>query len=1051
MSIAKANKFEKIIILLEIIIFILLIVNIFCGCYSTYFSSEYMLDYSNSVLISEYHDSGNTYIYTENNDGDTVFAYEFGKLRCGAYDIRVEYFSDYYYNEDMEPESYDDLNRVVGRVDIYSNNAPSAVAASNILLKDGSNEIVSRFWIEPGYRLRDAKLDVTFWGKGRLGIKSIEIQEKRVYRVAYLIVYILIVLFADLMYLLYKNRIFCKNKWIIISLLLIFWLSCLPISINAGKVCDDLGYHLVRLASLSEGLTNSQFPNRIEQSVVNGYGYVGSLFYGEAFLYIPAVMILLGVKLQTAYCAYIVLVNLITILITYYCCSKMFQDKRIALLGTVLYTYAPYRYIDIFSRAAVGEYTAWAFEPLIIYGFFILYNKDKKEKIRIQECLPLIFGLSGIIQSHVLSCEMTAVFIGIFCLVYIKQTFSFNTLLALIKSVIITILLNAWFLYPFVFSTGMPLKVFSEEPELIGKRGLNLLNILSILPTQGNRFYLGVTFIIGIIVIVFCIANRQKWKLKQNGSFRIGLTCFAFTLISIFLTLKCFPYDRISSYSGFITKVICMIQFPWRFLMFASLFGTFTICSSLKMMPEKRELKKYYFITECSLAIILFILVSTSIPVNEKKEVLTKNDLSLESIGSGEYLLTGTDVDKTADKNIVGSEGLEYSKLQFNRGIYSIDIHNNSDSVGTVLLPIFDYDNYTAFDMDGNVIEHETGDNNRILLNIPSEFNGKIFLEYCIPVSWRVCEVISLVIIIGLLVLVIHGNGRLGLATEKRNEFIKKYLKYRLVGAMRQYEKCEDYFLRIDNNKLELNNMIYYAMMFMGIAFIVGLGVEFFVFKDILGLGKILFGIIEYSLLALLGWIGYCFCWCQELKKCTTKKEKREFVPSSWLTNAIRLILAPIIIFMVIARVLKMDDTAEYHMINMVNLLIALILAFVVAYKVILHIGELAPNIFAQNDDSLYILLLLIMVAFLFIFMYILNWIFFYYIFYNDYSDDLQRKDAQFHKIWNQEKQIFYLLSIVLMFVDYVKDSQNEIVHGLTVAFIVIFALDTLKSNWERI
>ena len=52
----------------------------------------------------------------------------------------------------------------------------------------------------------------------------------------------------------------------------------------------DLDFHIGRIAALSNSIQNGQFPQRIEQSMLNGYGYATPLFYGELFLYFPAIL-----------------------------------------------------------------------------------------------------------------------------------------------------------------------------------------------------------------------------------------------------------------------------------------------------------------------------------------------------------------------------------------------------------------------------------------------------------------------------------------------------------------------------------------------------------------------------------------------------------------------------------------------------------------------------------------------------------------------------------------------------------------------------------------
>lgn len=281
-----------------------------------------------------------------------------------------------------------------------------------------------------------------------------------------------------------------------------------------------------------------------------------------------------------------------------------------------------------------------------------------------------------------------------------------------------------------------------------------------------------------------------------------------------------------------------------------------------------------------------------------------------------------------------------------------------------------------------------------------------------------------------------------------RKKFLKDYFRNKIDDISDNYKKCENIFLGIKCSELDKSNWKYLLMIFVHIIALVATVVNNFVYDDILQLGKALSAFIIYSMVAMIVWIIYLFCCCIGYKKCKSRKQRKEYVSSNSLKMVARIILLPIIIVIMITHLLKMEDTAEYHLANMVNLCIAVILAFVFSYKMVLYIGKISPVIAEQGTKALYIMMLLMVFAF-FIIAYILNWIFFYCIFYNDYSYDLCLKDKCFSKMWNQEKQIIYLISIILMYVDYLDDSNNELVHGLTIAFIIVFALDTLKNNWK--
>ena len=112
---------------------------------------------------------------------------------------------------------------------------------------------------------------------------------------------------------------------------------------------------------------------RLESIWNDKYGYA-TLFYGDLLLYIPALLRLLGVTINDAYNAYILLVNVLTAVVSFRCFDAMVKDRDIALLMTAAYVTSVYRLMDIYVRAAVGEYSAMIFLPMIAYAMYRLYR-----------------------------------------------------------------------------------------------------------------------------------------------------------------------------------------------------------------------------------------------------------------------------------------------------------------------------------------------------------------------------------------------------------------------------------------------------------------------------------------------------------------------------------------------------------------------------------------------------------------------------------------------------------------------------------------------------
>ena len=91
------------------------------------------------------------------------------------------------------------------------------------------------------------------------------------------------------------------NKFLLLISALAIGYVCLPLATHMMHSGEDLGYHLLRIENISEGLKDGQFPVKIGPIFLNGYGYASSLCYPELFLYIPAVLRILGVGIEPSY------------------------------------------------------------------------------------------------------------------------------------------------------------------------------------------------------------------------------------------------------------------------------------------------------------------------------------------------------------------------------------------------------------------------------------------------------------------------------------------------------------------------------------------------------------------------------------------------------------------------------------------------------------------------------------------------------------------------------------------------------------------------------
>lgn len=747
------NKFFYV-LLLEIVIVLFFAIRCFGKC------AVYTLDKEKLVAMSDgrltYFDDGA--IGMEGQGADEIeIVNDLLHLGSGAYDINVMYDSI---------SNYDSVNtdNSAGYIIFYTDN-PRVLRANTVYLHDGINHVRSRLWIRMGSGTNPVHLAVRFHGDGKLAIRNIYINEKRAYRVINCLAVILFFVAVDLFYYYFIRRDSTSHnlhkRYVVAGITVTTVFSSITffsdyLFINWGH---DLYFHLSRIISLANAMKEFQIPHRIQFEMLNGYGYASPLYYGEFFLLIPAVLYNFYVPVQTCYQFFVVCVNFTTCVISYWCFEKMSQDDRKAFLGAFVYTLSSYRLTDVMVRAAVGEYTALMFYPLLIYGFWVLYGKEKNEKIYMKEYLPIVISATGIINSHTLSCEMILLFVIPYVLINIKKTLNKNIFVALIKSVIFTVMLNLWFIVPFLQSMAMNIRVADHENlRRIESSGVSLAQIFGIFHTaygtdipggaKGEMpLSLGVAILIGIGVFGVLYIKKEEWEIPYDKKMKTALYCLVFGMAAVFLSSDLCKWDNLINMNKNLARLTGTVQYPWRYLgIAAALFTTMTVCA-LQIVEDHAGRKK------CN-GIILAIVAGTVltegyfmteyVDLQDEIKVYSESDVGTMTIMGGEYLLSGTDWELYKDTRAEGGESVKDIAFHYDKkGKYDLTYTNAGNQASYVDLPLHAYENYHAYDESCNELALELGENNTVRVPIPPLSEGSVSLEYKVPLLWRVCEIIS--------------------------------------------------------------------------------------------------------------------------------------------------------------------------------------------------------------------------------------------------------------------------------------------------------------------
>ena len=588
-----------------------------------------------------------------------------------------------------------------------------------------------------------------------------------------------VTLFYTLLWLLIFNIIICvvvydrkkgisaESKYAFVGLVMVGFVASIPSLVEYNMNGHDLEFHFMRIEGIKDGWLSGQFPVRINPDFFHGYGYANPIFYGEILLYIPALLRLVGFPLSLCYNIFVVLINLFTCFGCYYCLKRMTGKSMIAVAGALLYILAPYRLLDIYIRAAVGEYAAMAFLPFVVYGMYRIYTEDVESK-RYKWCfLPSVFGISGIIHTHVITGEMAGAMIILTCILLLPGTMRKQRLWALVKTVLVTLGVNAWFLVPFVdFTLTQEIRAFQTvSAELLQETGALLPQLFTLFMhyawdnlAAGDGIKGEMPLTLGLaLVLGLALCAAMLWAVrKEDGEEQLrrkkqGLVILVLSGIAVWMSTIYFPWDSISTRLPQIAQLVASMQFVWRFLSLGTVLAVFASCYGLLLLWQKEGknmcmsvavalclltgVSGLYFMQEC-------IRNQPPMEVDDLKYVETADAAS-----GGEYILSSANIytlkGVSEPRAFEGVEIQAYEK-QGTRIEMTVE---SGDAEGYVLLPLMNYKGYTVTSNDGiinkdHLVMNEEG---VVKVNIPADYNGtlKVFYQGCW--YWRIAELVSLV------------------------------------------------------------------------------------------------------------------------------------------------------------------------------------------------------------------------------------------------------------------------------------------------------------------
>lgn len=516
-----------------------------------------------------------------------------------------------------------------------------------------------------------------------------------------------------------------KKSAVAVILTMISLFSFLPYLHGGLPWGDDLCYHLIRIEGIKDGMRDGQFPVILYPEGMRGYGYLNCM-YPYLFLYIPAIIRLFGVSLAASYKTLIFLFGFLTAFITYHCTKSMYPSVKAALTAALLYTCCAYRYTNIYARGAVGEALAMTFLPLLAAGLYHVLAGDRKK------WWMLALGMTGLLQTHILSVALGGALCVIAGILFLSRVWKERRFIEIGKAALMTVLLNLWFLVPFLhyYSEGdlwtstLNYSTYSEwSVKLSGIAGANIAG-------DYRSLSLGIPVVCCAGIAIFWLLTRgcteQTEEDRDRRRFLKILTVLGF--VCIFLLSGQFGAWEFMKLPVF-ESLFSTIQFPWRLFGLSSVFFIMAGCIALFDCPYLSRYARSTAVALCAVCMVTAVRYKEDdFAYKEYTDLYTEGHQSkVIGVPKGaktivypyEWRREGLTDDVLIAEAIRVTDTDEVTVSSYWRSGTTTSISYRSDSDSeTIVLPVQLYDGYHAEDEEGRTVEIEPSEDQLVSFTV---------------------------------------------------------------------------------------------------------------------------------------------------------------------------------------------------------------------------------------------------------------------------------------------------------------------------------------------
>ena len=354
-----------------------------------------------------------------------------------------------------------------------------------------------------------------------------------------------------------------------LGLLFVVFISIIPLLnlLTPGlPITHDGLDHIARIANFYTSLSEGNIIPRWAENLNWGYGHPILMFLYPLPSYLASFFHFIDISYINSFKLVFALSYILSGIFMYFWLRKIVSNLP-AILGSILYLFAPYRFIDLYVRGAIGEHVAFTFLPLVLLALWYIFNNRRQKKIKFIYLNTIFTSISIallILSHNAISLLFTPFMLFYTFYLYYEKKSKQNLIIATL-SIIYGFLVSFFFWFPAFIEGKYTLRDIVTKNGYLG-RFVDLKDLI-----YGSWNYGGsgeFTTQLGIIqisLVIFALIFSFKFIKSNDKQKYLFIGSLIFFFASIFLMIK--ESNPIWNYLTILQK----LQFPWRFLSITTL------------------------------------------------------------------------------------------------------------------------------------------------------------------------------------------------------------------------------------------------------------------------------------------------------------------------------------------------------------------------------------------------------------------------------------------------------------------------------------------------